>query len=297
MTRRACAIAVALSLIACDGPDFLRPSQVTSTRLLAVIAEPPEAEPGTDVQVSAMVAAPDGEATSLRITIDLSPRALASSAGQDLFAPAEPIELVDGALAGAQTATAIEELRALTENAGPGTAEQLVWRVYQEVGLIAFARVAVIGADGAIIVEGVKRIGLAPPNRASENPPPPRFALDDRWTSARAQPRFRCEPEGEPLRAAPGSTVVLAPDPDEGWLETYPLIDLSGATVEGVEAAYYAWFAPIGELAFDMTRVPDPSVEWTIPDDAPTGPTSVWLVVRDGHLGESACEARVEIAR
>ena len=287
---RTSAIVVAALLGACNGPSFDSPSRVLGPRLLAVVAEPPETAPGVDVTFTPFVALLEG--ATYEWTIDLSPRALAAAAGQDLFEAREPI-VFDGTIRGAETQAAIGELLGLIGDAASGTPEHVVRFVYEEVGLIVSAHVVVRDADGVLIVEGVKRVNLTPRAGPTTNPPPPRLRVGERWASARGADPTRCEPEGEPLEVAAGELVVLAPEPDEPWLETYPALDLDGRRVDGVENAYYSWFSAAGDFEFNVTRAPEQEVEWTAP--ATPGEYPMWLVVRDGHLGTSRCSTSVRV--
>ena len=80
-----------LFLCACDGPAFDSPSRVLGPRVLGAVAEPPEAAPGDAVALSIVTALAPG--ATVEWTIDLSPSALAASAGQTLFEAREPVAL------------------------------------------------------------------------------------------------------------------------------------------------------------------------------------------------------------
>lgn len=281
--RPLCAL---LLLVGC-GPDFDPPHRVEGVRLVGVIVDPPQAPPGTDVTITPLVIGPGSERADVRLSIDLSPRALAASAGQDLFEEGEAAPIEGGVLDGARTADAMDALLWEIGDAPTGTPEAVVRQVYEEVGLIANVRVEV-RVDGEIEVEGFKRLGLFA--TTSANPPPPRFRIGDAWL--RGDP-LACAPEAAAPSVAAGAVVELRPDPDEGWLETFPAIDLDGRTIEGTEAAYYSWFATDGDLSFDVSRAPDPMVEWTAPEVP--GTYAIWVVVRDGHLGTSFCEASIRV--
>lgn len=279
----------ALLLIACEGTPFDEPSLVLGPRVIGAVAEPPELAPGEALELSVVTALADG--ATVEWSADPSPAALARSAGQALFEVRDPVPLPDGRLDAAATQAAIDELLALVGDATPGTPEHAVRLVYEEVGLVLTVQFVVRGASGAVIAEGFKRVGLTPRAARTTNPPPPRFAIADRWASARAGDPTRCAPEADPLEVPVGATVVLAPEVDEPWLETYPALDLDGRTIEGVENAYYSWFATAGDFQFAVTRAPEREVEWTAPE-AP-GEVTFWLVVRDGHFGTSWCTTSV----
>lgn len=291
MKRLALASLLALG---CGDSGFDPPSLVSGPRVLAVIVTPPEARPGEDIALTPIVAAPNGEELTLEWRVDLSTATLAAGAGQAIGEASEPIVLEsDGVLPGEATALAIESLLALVEGAAPGTPEHVVGLVYEQVGLPVIATFVARDASGAIVVEGFKRFFLTPRADVTTNPPPPRFSIDGRWMSARSGDPLACEPEGAAPEVVAGAIAILAPDEDEAWLETYPALDIEGEPVENVEAAFYSWHSTAGDFAFAVTRAPDRAVEWTAPEEP--GEHPIWLVVRDGHLGTSACRATVRV--
>ncbi len=289
--RRGAEIAAALLIASCAGPAFDEPSLVRGPRVLAVIAEPPEIAPGQAIQLRELTALAPG--ASVEWSLDASPAALAAAAGQTLFEVREPIVLPDGRIEPELTQAAIEELLTLVSDAPPGTPEHVVRFVYEEVGLVLQVQFVVRDRGGAILAEGWKRIGLSPRGALTTNPPPPRFRVGERWASGRLGDPATCAPEAAPLEARAGETIVLAPDPDESWLERYPALDLDGRAIEGAENAYYSWFATAGDFQFAVTRAPERDVEWTAP--AAPGDVTLWLVVRDGHLGAAACAATIRV--
>ena len=90
-----------------------------------------------------------------------------------------------------------------------------------------------------------------------------------------------------------GATLTLSPEPDEDWLETFPALDLEGQVITGREDAYYSWFSTAGDFGFETTRPPGRDTEWTAPMEP--GEVPFWLVVRDGHLGTSACLGMIRV--
>jgi len=289
--RRAAILLCALGALGCEGPSFDPPHLVRGPRLLALRSEPAEAAPGEDVTLSATLARAPG--ATVRWSVELDPHALASSAGQTLFEPRDPIELTGSTIDGARTAAAIDALYAQIGDAPAGTPEAVVRQVYEQVGLLMVVRAEVRGADGALIAEGFERVGLSPRADRSANPPPPRVRVGEAWVSARGGEPERCAPEDATPTVAAGATITLSPDPDEPWLEPYPALDLDGEVIEGMENAYYSWFATDGDFVFSVTRAPEREVEWTAPADP--GEVTMWVVVRDGHFGASACEWTVRV--
>lgn len=291
------ALLASLSLVGCTDYGFVPPSLIEGPRLLAVRATPPEAAPGVDITLDAITARPNDEALTFEWSADLSPRALAASSGQTIGQPS-PGQVILGTgasvtLPGADTDAAIDALLDEVRDAEPATPEHVVLTVYREVGLVLEVQVIVRDARGEILVEGFKRVNLTPRDRTGTNPPAPRFRVGERWVSAREGDASRCVAEGDPPEVARGQAVVLAPDDDAAWLETYPALDLDGRTITGVENAYYSWFSTAGDFQFDVTRAPERELTWTAPDVE--GDVPLWLVVRDGHLGTSACRAVVRV--
>lgn len=291
---RALVAALVVVLAACGGPSFDSPSIVLGPRILAAVADPPELAPGTDVRVTVMTA--EAEGATLELTVDLSVAALALGAGQHLGEDAEPIALVpDGdawILPAAATESAIDALFDVVGDAPPETPEHVVRFVYETVGLPVRIDITMRDADGEVILEAFKRVVLTSRGSPTTNPPPPRFRVGDAWASGTGE-AFRCGWEGAPAIVAPGDAVTLVPDPDEPWLESFPVLDLEGEVITGTEAAYYSWFSTAGDFDFDVTRSPGRETEWTAPET--TGARPLWVVVRDGHLGVSACRVDVEV--
>lgn len=285
-----------LLTVGCEGPDFEPASIVRAPRVIAVVAAPVEATAGEAVTFTPFVASPDAAALPLEWEVDLGVPALAAAAGQSLEGEPRAIALeTDGDVArlpAEETRAALDALLARVGDAPPGTPEHVVRYVYETVGLTLIARFT-LRADGEVAMEGFKRFSLVAAPTSLTNPPPPRFRVGDAWVSARGPDPFDCAPEAEPPRVPAGEAVVLAPEPDEPWLETFPALDLEGDVITGVEDAYYSWFSVAGEFSFETTRPPGRTTEWTAPDTPGTYP--LWLVVRDGHLGTSACRTLVSV--
>jgi hypothetical protein len=289
-------VLIVLFLIGCGPSGFDPPTIVMGPRVLSIVSEPVEAAPGADFTFRPMLAQAEG--VELTWAIDLSTRALAASAGQyQLGETAAAIELEwDGEralLSGGATQAAIDALFAELGEAPPGAPEAVVREVYETVGLTLVVNLVGRDAEGAIVIDAFKRVVLTPRADVTTNPPAPRFAIGGTWVSARGGEPFVCAPESDAPVVSAGSVVILSPEPDETWIETFPSIDIEGRTVQGTEDAYYSWFSTAGAFSFATTRPPDRDVEWTAPEEPGTYP--LWLVVRDGHLGGSACRAEVTV--
>jgi len=320
-----------LVLCGCAELEFDLPSIVRGPRVLAVIADRPEVAPGDEVRVHALIADPRPVAergeVELRWTMCLASGGLASggfggagafgvSAAEQFGASvAEP-----GCEVGSPftTALAVEGSEAIVpgECADParpwqctrgilelfaavgsesGVPPALIEQIADTVGIAITVHVEVY-VEGALEVRAFKRINITRRGLRSTNPPPPRFAVGDVWMSARGEsdPHI-CAPErGERPVVAGLAEVQLRPDPtDLEWLETFPIVSLDGTAGEGRENAYYTWFSTAGEWDPAVSVAPTRNTVWLSPDAVGIYP--IWVVVRDGHLGQSACRIEVEV--
>jgi hypothetical protein len=110
--------------------------------------------------------------------------------------------------------------------------------------------------------------------------------------------------------------LVLSPADDPStWEESFPIYDFSGGVRTGYEGAYYTWYSTASmvdshgfvhsSLHSGTTQGPshgaEPSdIDDTIRDntlDVPRDPGTydLWVVLRDGHLGETACHLTFEV--
>lgn len=110
--------------------------------------------------------------------------------------------------------------------------------------------------------------------------------------------------------------VTLSPaDDPSAWEESFPIYDFSGGIRTGYEGAYYSWYSTASlhdrrsavhsSLHTETTQGPShgaaPSrADATLRDntlDVPieAGTYDVWVVVRDGHLGEAACHFTIDV--
>lgn len=308
---------VLLLLAACDTGFELR-SAVTRPRILAMVASSPEAAPGEDVTVDALVFDPEGRALELRwsmcTTADVAggfgPPGFGAMGGTadpgcdeaSMFttplptmgfstvvpgtcaSPAEPWRCTEGIV---QLFTSIAAMGALP----PDVVEQLV----STVGVTVTVNLDVY-IEGEHVERGFKRIAVTRRTPPTTNPPAPRFRVGNVWVSGRGVTEpFTCVPEDGVAPVVPAlAEVSLEPDlDDEAWFETFPIVGLDGTVIEGSENAFYSWFSTGGSFSPPLTVAPERETTWTTPQEPGVYP--LWLVVRDGHLGMSACRVDVEV--
>jgi hypothetical protein len=272
--------------------DFPSESIVDSPRVLAVVVEPPEVTPGHAVAITPLVAHARDVEVEYRIcgTFD-------GPTGGAQFGEMEDEDCGERALLRGSGPTwnvplaATEAFWANTELAGTilggALPAEAIDAVRYSVGLPLLVELTV-QADGQEL-HALKRVLMSENAAPHTNPPPPRFKFGDSEVQADPASAWTCRAD-EPLRVEPGAEVEIAPATEDGrepWLEHYQVIDAFGTREERSERAFYSWFATGGHFETHTTRAPLRNQVWTAPDQP--GSERLWLVVRDGHGGTSAC--------
>jgi hypothetical protein len=278
------------------------PTIVRTPRILAMVAEPPESAPGTDVRLAAMISIPVAipRPLSMRWRACIDPEEVLFASGfRGIELPGTP-ECDEQTLAvgepyvvrGERTAEVVATLRAFASIGG--FSPELLDGILSTAGFAYFVDLEVLDANGEIVVRGYKRAAMTTRESPTTNPPQPVFRLGEVRIVPEGQPfDFTCRAEdGSVPSVAPRAVVTLAPElpagfDEEPWLETFPIFDYTGGLQIARENAYYTWLATAGSISDFTTRPPDRESRWTAP--AEPGPQTLWLVIRDGHLGTSAC--------
>jgi hypothetical protein len=298
-------INLAVWLAGClDLPDFESASIITGPRVLAVVAEPPEIHPGEALELSILIAGVD-DPSETRITW----RACGSfdgfgGGGGAQYGEEQPDEGCGGTslsfdlgegptaqLPGALTTDLFDNLEVIAMTIGTDLPEGIVEQIRSSVG-IAFLIEATVRAQGKL-VRATKRVLISENPEPHTNPPPPRFMFGDQAIIADPEQPLRCvRDDGEPVTAGPAESIELIPE-EEAWLETYNIINARGELRDRKERAFYAWYTTAGSLDSGSTKSPLRNNLWRTPVMA--GDYPLWLIVRDGHGGTSACELTVVI--
>jgi len=322
-------LAVALLLAACNAGCGERslddPSLVKTTRVLAMVTEPPSAPPGADVVIRALVVDPAARPLELSFTAcvgdglgEFGRRGGGGGGGGPLSdgnaqygVDRQSEGCVEGApgvvalptgddgsarVPGAFTRALYDDLDALVRTYGDLVDPDTLRRIVQTSGLPLTVGLRV-RSEGRELVRAFKRILVFEGEPQNTNPPAPRFALGETWLSGRGvEEPFSCLPEsGDGPVVAPGETVTATTDPsDLEWQQTYRVIEVTGEVADRQEGSFYSWFSTAGRFENNDTSAPDePDNTWTAPAEA--GAFPLWVVVRDGHGGTSACRADVDV--
>lgn len=286
------------------------PTIVRTPRILAMVAEPPEAAPGQDVRVAAMISVPEDVPRPLRLRwracLDVA-TVLDATGLAEVELPGAPdcdeqtLDVDEPyVVRGERTTALVAELRAIATLGGFDA--RVIETVLSTAGLAYYVDLDVLDAAGAVVVSGYKRAALTTREAPGTNPPAPTFRFGELAISGGEDPfDFTCATEsGEIPVVAPLAEVALEPTiagglDEEPWLETFPVFDYTGGITTARENAYYTWLATAGVISEFTTRPPERGIVWTAHDEE--GPQTLWLVVRDGHLGARACRLDVMVAR
>ncbi len=323
--KRALAACLALVATSCADPGFELADRVSRPRILAIVAERPEVRPGDPVRLSAVLAGAPVEA-ELRWSMCPGDSSFTRGgfgggdafgvSGQEQFGETiadpgcaavpstTPLQVEDGFAVVPGTCAdpsapwrctegLVDVFTALGEAAG--VPSDLTRLLVDEVGVLMTVQLEVY-VDGERVETAFKRVHVVRRESLGTNPPAPRFAVGDVW--------MRPDPDGDARECVPElgvrpvvaavSEVRFRPDPDdETWREMFPVVAIDGTLIEGSENAYYSWFSTAGEFDPATSVAPVRDTTWVSGEEV--GVVPIWLVVRDGHLGLSACRFEVEV--
>jgi hypothetical protein len=306
-------------LAACiELPDFPDGNVVVEPRPLAIVADPPEARPGQSVQLSLLLShAIDTSELQWRVCGEYfsfgggnqygdGERGEGCGAEDPAFASGERAELP-----GLLSTALFANLDLAREVLGSTLPEGTIDLVRTRVGLPVLVEARLV--HGRRTLRATKRVLVSERADGNENPPPPRFTLggelvigvddpDLPFTCAGASGRTPVVEANSDVELAPVVEGSDAGDPgadgedegDEPWLERYQVIDARGDLQDREETAFYSWYVSAGEIDPGTTKAPDRIATWRTPKEA--GDHRVWLIVRDGHGGTSACVADVHVS-
>jgi hypothetical protein len=328
--RRASAAAAVWVLSApsaCNEQPLEPRHKVTTPRILAIIAEPPEVRPGQSTELRVITGGTTVEPEFSWFVCARS-EATTTFAAQSTFGQAEPNDACFGD-AGASNvrlpfngpnalfatpSDLLQRLEALRAVYGSNISAGRLTEIARTAGLPLTIAVELRhndpGTDGGppshTVVRALKRVVVVDRAELNRNPPGPsfRFGAPRDGGPGGVAMRYvrdgddeRCEPaDGSgPLAVRPGTLIEIAPDPTElPWLQRYLILDTYGMPAEQTETAFYSFYSTGGAYRDDRTRIPTRNTLWEAPQRQ--GPITHWLIVRDGRGGASACRYDVTVS-
>lgn len=261
--HRIALLAAAALLVACNN-DLDRVPLVKTTRVLAMVVDPPESAPGQDVSLRMLAFDPAGRPLTYDYRICIDPGSFfgnitADDANPDTHAMADcvPVPGSDASVVvdGAFTQQLYDSLPLIAGRAG--LAVDTLYGLIATVGIPLQLRVRIYTPDpttGApvLAITAVKTFALTTRPNPTTNPPYVFFSIEDSsflggvdpdsfecvlWGGSPA-PVFHASTPGQPVRMA-----HLSPqDNPFDWEESYPYIDYTQNIQIGREGAYYSWF-------------------------------------------------------
>ncbi|MEY4581055.1 MAG: hypothetical protein RL701_5758 [Pseudomonadota bacterium] len=302
-----------------ETPKFLPESLIDRPRVLSIVAEPPEISVGDTVNMSALVVGAESVSIAWRtcglFSSGMRGNQYGENSGDQGCSERAPVigTGLNPTLAPADGAAFLSDEDATAAALGAVLPADQVAAIARDVG-IALTIDARIDVDGKQL-RALKRVLLRMTDKPHHNPPLPRFYFGNRLLiGVGAQSEFRCvpaeDPVDQPLRVTPSQHIELKPVIDdpmasgdesgsaeqaqvEWWIEPYRVVDARGVLSDREERAFYSWFATAGEFDRATTRSPARDNSWDAPDKP--GCVRLWLAVRDGHGGESACGFTVSV--
>jgi hypothetical protein len=307
-------IALATAFSSCTDPNFARRSLVSSPRILAIVAEPPEINPG---QLTVLHAITGGaaETATFRWFVCARAEATATFTAQSTFGVADDDEgcFGDAAVQLGPTfeghdyiftvpTNLFDNIAALRAIYGQSISLESLMRIVNVAGIPVTIAVEMRDPSGTV-QRAIKRVIVSGRPDTNHNPPPPSFRFGVRADGGMGGVHVSAV-DGDPERCAADSRAALtvhtnqvvqvAPDANTSdWLETYTTLDSSGDIQTTTEVAYYSFYATTGIWDDDRTRIPIQNTIWHAP--AMPGTTTMWIVVRDGRGGTSGCRFDVNV--
>lgn len=329
---RTCGLLIVMACFALSCADSLLPSEIVrGPRILAVIADPPEANPGAAFDLR--VVGVDPTRTSGQFHFEwfacLDPSDSLAALGVRV-----PEWLRQGCIKTLPLPTG-EMLRVIEENgdrarvpssvsalltsdaaldqlaAGSGLPRTTIDRILATSGIPLAVEVWMIeGTDtgdtwgeAVVLQRARKRIALrrtSGDDHASHNPSVPSLIVHR--APAGAEFTFGATAEqpteclGPTLAVSASDLLVFLPGTNTPH-EAFQVWDFDGHVRTVTEELYFNWYATAGGFSADVTRHREGTLDAQVSFRAPASAQHVdlWMVVRDGHLGTSACHFGLEI--
>ena len=271
-------------LMACVAPERRSDSQITTPRIIAVVATPPEVPPGGMLHLRALVASPDPSATpALSWSFCRTPRAPSDDTSASVACAEQAEQPIDGNLSEVDAIVPRDACKVFGSETPAGTAPN---RADSTGGYYQPVRVAL--ADGGVAVLR-QRIRCALPNA----PLSAARSYTEDYISNRAPGistvrLFADELEVDPSAVPQGVALRVRVELAEGASESYLFYEPhSGVLETKQELLTTSWFA--SDAKFSKASVPatGPAAENALEVAGDATGAALWIVLRDDRGGST----------
>ncbi len=261
----------ALSLLSsCGSSDDSRPHQLGKLRILAVVADKPEVQPGTTVQISPVVSFPDVASRTLTheawgcldpgLSVGATPTCANAADKVSLMAPTA---LTLSAPNYTQSLSNIFSFAAPSDSL---SAFDTVTAYNGESYIVEY----IVRASTGEVANSIKRIRLTTKTLAEWNSNP---SLTNIMSTS-----------GSALSVLPTATTTLFPNYPGASKQAYTLKNSSGNLVSSFESLTTSWYVTRGTFNFDRTD--SANTNTFSPNGAgPTGAVTMVVVLHDNRGG------------
>ncbi|NUN15560.1 MAG: hypothetical protein HUU55_18200 [Myxococcales bacterium] len=330
MNRQTIGLFLLLTVLSGCLEELPDPSRIDSLRILAMVAEPPEAAPGDLVNLSALVVDPDHRPLQFHWYACLVPergtgffggsqQGLTSGGkGYSIDDPGDCEQAVaqnsplSWSLGDSETAEITIPLDFLSDTnvkRAYGIPEDATLDPLASAGLLTIAGVnltvvlKVIADDESLV--GFKRINVSLSDQKNTNPVDIAFDIREAGSELSQIPKYGAAVVAGDCRIAIAPidsgkwriTAVNVPDPQASYA-----VVVGGTTADELitlqtrdEVYFYSFFSPLGKFAQDVVKSSGSGAsEWSFKVTEPTK-TDLWVVVRDGRGGTAHCHSSLDL--
>jgi hypothetical protein len=267
-------LSLLLGIFACSNSNFPVYSKLDSLRVLVLVADKPEVNPGTTVTITPSISDTQGGGRVLQFSASACPD-LGVGGGATATCVGNPLAVT---IATNQNLTILNAASFYTGAVDtftlnvPATAllGQSAINAYNGVSYLVTYQLS--GSDGVVLTSSFKRIVVSQRLTLNQNPSLTAILAD-----------------GLALTAVPSKTASFSAQIPAASAEKFTYQDSSGNLQSSFESLQVTWFSNSGDFQYVRTNYLD-SNQWT-PGGAPLGGHALFVgVVRDGRGGEAILE-------
>jgi hypothetical protein len=271
------AVILAFAAAGCSRPDFPKYERLGDLRVLTIIADLPEANPGDTVTFTPVLSDLNGQGRTISYSVQACIDPGVSNGVSPACTDPDPASLLTGTVVippgASQTYTGpVTSFSLILPNADAMFASRRAADQYNGVAYLVFYSISVPGGPS---VDSFLRVIVSSSDKTQKNQNPVITSVDlnDNPISGLI-----------PIPVVPSNFRLISP-PDSA--ETFEVMQRDGSFVTNTEELINTWFISDGTLDFSRT-IGSSENSWTPPASRPANRGMVMLVVtRDGRGGQA----------